>query len=150
MVHLVLSRRPGERSTRPRARQHAPVTIRFDKTPRKRTFEPWYTDFDTIYTYILIHDIVTHILKLPRKKGHLSHDIQTFGNNIHILIHSIVTTILKLAHNYCHDGRGMPFHTTHHEVFAGGRDEEPVIALDTREVQSLVMGSQEVRTVYNI
>ena len=24
------------------------VTTEFDKTPRKRTFEPWYTDFDTI------------------------------------------------------------------------------------------------------
>ena len=44
--------------------------------------------------------IVTHILKLPRKKGRLSHNIQNLTQhycNIRILMHAIITPIQKFV-----------------------------------------------------
>ena len=32
-------------------RRNYPVTTWFDKTPRKTTVKPWYTDFGTIFAY---------------------------------------------------------------------------------------------------
>ena len=59
-------------------------TTWFDKTPRKRTFEPQYTDFDTTLTYQCMLFCVTHILQFVHTYHHNGREMAIFSSGAYI------------------------------------------------------------------